>query len=297
MNTTFFRRFFSAGLSLVLLCLLFAGSLPRAQAAENDIHVLCASKDLSEVDAVDRRNEPLWRQGRYNRRCITKVVFEKGLSRAPEDAWDVSEQKDGSILAWKDDGLLTIVSDGTIRLNPCSAWLFAGFINLEEIDFGGIVDTVGVKDFTGMFNDCLNLKQLDVSFFDTSEAELMGYMFSDCRSLKALDVSGFDTAKCKDLSFMFFRCMEVSELDVSGFDTGSNMYMNSMFYECKKLEKVDVSHFDTSRVVGMGSTFYGCEKLAAPDVTNFDLSRVCYWFNFMDPGREINGQPWEKFFQ
>ena len=46
-----------------------------------------------------------------------------------------------------------------------------------------------------MFGKCSSLITLDLSSFDTSWVEDMGYMFAECESLKTLDISSFDLSQ------------------------------------------------------------------------------------------------------
>lgn len=47
---------------------------------------------------------------------------------------------------------------------------------------------------SGMFRECRNLKQLDVSRFNTANVTTMEEMFYCCESLTQLNVSNFNTA-------------------------------------------------------------------------------------------------------
>ncbi len=40
-----------------------------------------------------------------------------------------------------------------------------------------------------MFNECMDITEIDLSNFDTSQVTSMGSMFSDCSSLTSLDLS------------------------------------------------------------------------------------------------------------
>ncbi|EKB5971850.1 BspA family leucine-rich repeat surface protein [Listeria monocytogenes] len=124
----------------------------------------------------------------------------------------------------------------------------------------------------GMFKNCSNLMEVDLSGLDTSAVTTMWDMFSSCRALEELDVSNFDTSSVTNMSYMFYDNRNLEVLDVSNLDTGSVTNMYAMFEDCTSLEELDVSHFDTSSVTSMYRVFNGCEKLKKLDVSNFDTS-------------------------
>ncbi|EKG9601285.1 BspA family leucine-rich repeat surface protein, partial [Listeria monocytogenes] len=76
-------------------------------------------------------------------------------------------------------------------------------------------------------------------------------MFKNCSNLTELDLSGLDTSAVTTMRDMFYSCSALEELDVSHFDTSSVTNMSYLFYDNEKLEKLDVSNFDTSLVTNM----------------------------------------------
>ena len=54
-----------------------------------------------------------------------------------------------------------------------------------------------------MFYNCINLILIDVSKFDTSNANNMEYMFYNCFSLKSIDVSNLIHQKSIHLKICF----------------------------------------------------------------------------------------------
>ncbi|MFM9526113.1 BspA family leucine-rich repeat surface protein [Listeria monocytogenes] len=126
----------------------------------------------------------------------------------------------------------------------------------------------------GMFKNCSNLMEVDLSGLDTSAVTTMWDMFNSCRELEELDVSHFDTSSVTDMYRVFNGCEKLKKLDVSNFDTSSATAMVQMFRNCSALEKLDVSNFNTSLVTDMRAMFAGCTSLEALDVSNFDTSSV-----------------------
>lgn len=100
---------------------------------------------------------------------------------APEGAvtTDVSQNKDGSIVLWNDDGDCYISSQRAgqvIYMNAISSKMFKNCRNLTEINFKNI-DTSAVVDMSQMFYAMDSIKTLDLSSFNTSNVEDVSQMF------------------------------------------------------------------------------------------------------------------------
>ncbi|TYU04349.1 BspA family leucine-rich repeat surface protein [Listeria monocytogenes] len=151
--------------------------------------------------------------------------------------------------------------------------MFKNCSNLMEVDLSGL-DTSAVTTMWDMFDSCRALEELDVSHFDTSSVTNMSYMFYDNRNLEVLDVSNLDTSSVTNMYAMFENCTSLEELDVSNFDTSSVTDMYRVFNGCEKLKKLDVSNFDTSSATAMVQMFRNCSALEKLDVSNFNTSLV-----------------------
>ncbi|HCQ0959747.1 TPA: BspA family leucine-rich repeat surface protein [Listeria monocytogenes] len=94
-------------------------------------------------------------------------------------------------------------------------------------------------------------------------------MFKNCSNLMEVDLSGLDTSAVTTMWDMFNSCRALEELDVSNFDTSSVTNMAAMFSDNEKLEKLDLSTFDTSSVTNMGTMFKNCTALKSLFLDNF----------------------------
>ena len=130
------------------------------------------------------------------RKNVASITFLDTVTGAPEDAWDVSEEGNGRVLAWVTGQApayaLYIAGRGGVRAPENCFGLFAGYANAASITFGTAFDTSEVTDMGSMFTLCVKLTNLDVHNFDTSHVTDMHYMFSGCYSLTDLDLSSFD---------------------------------------------------------------------------------------------------------
>ncbi|EAF0349849.1 TPA: BspA family leucine-rich repeat surface protein [Listeria monocytogenes] len=180
-------------------------------------------------------------------------------------------------LAFYDSGIeKVIIRDNNYPTAPSlltTEGMFKNCSNLMEVDLSGL-DTSAVTTMWDMFNSCRALEELDVSNFDTSSVTNMSYMFYDNRNLEVLDVSNLDTSSVTNMYAMFENCTSLEELDVSNFDTSSVTSMYRVFNGCEKLKKLDVSNFDTSSATAMVQMFRNCSALEKLDVSNFNTNLV-----------------------
>ncbi len=185
------------------------------------------------------------------RRQVATVTFLDTLSGAPADAWDVSQNADGSVLAWAvpNESLydLYIAGDGGVIAPESCKEMFCCYMYLHTISLNGAFHTENTTD--------------------------MSYMFSSASHIKSMDLSQFNTQKVTNMSHMFYGCHSLEELDVSSFDTSSVINMDSMFFGAP-LKKLDLHHFNTAKAVNMTYMFCGCDCLTVLDLSGFQMSRV-----------------------
>ena len=124
--------------------------------------------------------------------------------------------------------------------------------------------------------------------------EPIGQLVEDYTAIKAAVVRRITFL---DLSYMFGGCSSLTKLDVSNFDTSCVTNMEGMFCVTTNLTSLDVSGLDTSQVTNMYAMFHQCPNLTTPDFGSWDVSAVSNYAYFMDEGKQINGKPWEDFFQ
>lgn len=108
-----------------------------------------------------------------------KIKFTDEVAPADATVFDVSVNKNQSVVAWIDDEFV--------------------FVSTQQKGQKIIAN----EDCSWMFYDCKSLKELDLSSFDTSSVTDMRGMFNGCKNLKEIDVSGWDTSNVKNMSFMF----------------------------------------------------------------------------------------------
>lgn len=130
------------------------------------------------------------------------------------------------------------------------------------------------KDSSFMFDRMPKLQTIDLSGFDTSEAENMARMFSNSPELKSLDFSSFNTGKVKDFTYTFYDAKNIESLDLSMFDTSSATTMYGMFNGMTALKNLNISSFNTQNVTEMQEMFQYNSSLTSLDLSRFDTRKV-----------------------
>ena len=165
-----------------------------------------------------------------------------------------------------------LVSPNTFANVNTMGYMFWGCTNLKEIDLTNF-DTKNVTDMNRMFSGCHSLVELDLTFLDTSKVTDMNETFGGCKNLENLNISNLKTNLVKNMSYMFSSCVKLKALDFSSFDTSNVTKMDWMFASCTDIESLDLSGFNTSNVKSMAFMFNACGAKTI-DVSSFDTSKV-----------------------
>ncbi|MDD3392931.1 MAG: BspA family leucine-rich repeat surface protein [Bacilli bacterium] len=177
-------------------------------------------------------------------------------------SWDVSEDTDGSVMAWyKDtdnDGLyeLTIGGNGVVYGNVNSSYLFSYLTNLSSINLNNF-DTTKVTNMYLMFYQCSSLLSLNLSAFNTSNVTNMAQMFNSCTKLITLSINNFDTSKATNMFKMFYGCSSLTNLNISTFDTSKVTNMSYMFYNTNSLATLYFNNATFTLTTAYSNMFYG----------------------------------------
>ena len=188
----------------------------------------------------------------------------------------------------------------SFNIKNVSQRMFAYWSGLTKVDLTG-VDASEATDFWECFAGT-NLKSIDLSHFDTSNATSMKGMFSQCKSLESLDLSSFNTEHVTDMSEMFYLCRNLRELNLSSFKTSQCQDMSWMFCYCISLQKLDLANFDVSAVQTMYSISYliathrkNCiirapeemKSLLCRDKAQMPEASMKYFITWVAPGEEF----------
>ena len=127
------------------------------------------------------------------------------------------------------------------------AGLFSKCYSLTKLDLSSF-DTRNVTDMSHLVSVCDSLT--DITFgnnFKTTNVTNMNSMFYHLQNMKELDLSSFDTSKVTDMAYMF-QSTKLTKINLSSFDTSKVTNMKWMFYQSNALKELDIHNFDMSAV-------------------------------------------------
>ena len=233
-------------------------------------------KTNTETDA----NSPFLGNNKIERQKIEKIILKNNLDGANQTTWDVSAQKDESIIAWYETttrGTYTVYigSYSGINANSDSSYLFAHI---------GYASNCVATGNTGATDGTQKALIENIGFLNTNAIHDMNHMFYNFghKTMKSLDLgSNFNTSNATNMSSAFEGCgytaMESFDLGEK-FDTQNVTNMSQMFYQTgrQKLKTLNLGEqFNTSSVTDMSSMFKLMEALTTLNLgTNFDTSNV-----------------------
>lgn len=143
---------------------------------------------------------------------VLSVTFLDSLKNAPDTAWDVSAEQNGSVMAWVENGHdLYIAGEKGVTASSCKG-LFCNYLNVESIQFNGCFFTNAATDMCDMFANCMKLSNVDAASLDTSNVQNMTDLFYFCSSLTQLDLSDWNVSNVKEAKKMFYCCSNLTDI-------------------------------------------------------------------------------------
>ena len=111
----------------------------------------------------------------------------------------------------------------------------AAVTNIGSVFQGSAIESVdwmryftNLNDISGLFQDCNNLTDVDLSFLNVSNVTRMFGTFHGCSNMKHIKLNGWDAGKINNIQSMFGGCSLLEELDLSGWkNAGNNVTANS----------------------------------------------------------------------
>ena len=291
MNTSKIKK----GLSLLLSIIMIFTMMP--------VTIFSLGADVSDLPVMEAYNAAS--SGDYHKyyNKVCTVTFLNSIDEASMNAsdtvdkWDVSEAKDGSVMAWMKKNAentsfydVYIAGEGGIAANPNSSYIFYCFTALKEVNGLENLKTDNVTNLNRLFEKCSSLEKLDMSSWNTSKVTTMAYMFSECKVISEIDVSNWDTSNVTTMGYLFNNCQIITELDISSFDTSKVTNMEHMFYNCEKLANLYVGKgWNVDNVTNGSAAFNCCKALPGFDENNSEID-ISFADKYAKP-KEENPQP------
>ena len=159
------------------------------------------------------------------------------------------------------------------NINDCFG-LFYQCSNIINADLS-CFNTKNVTNMSKMFCGCYNLEAINLSCFNTKNVTNMSLMFYECKNLENINLSSFNTKNVTNMSFMFSDCKNLKNINLASFDTKNVTNMSGMFFFCEKLENINFSSsFDTKNVTNMSEIFCNCQSLENINLSSFITTNV-----------------------
>ena len=133
--------------------------------------------------------------------------------------------------------------------------------------------------------------------YNTSMLTSMQMMFENCSNLKELDISHFDTSNVTDMSYMFRGCKFLKALNLSEIEIGENVKTDHMLYNLTSLDSLAISRtmyrLDDNACMNTGTPQHPC-TIYAPEGFRFGTATDGPYFRwksgcFRRPGTFLLG--------
>ncbi len=289
MSPTKFRKSLAFFLALVMLFVALPNTALITAMADSEVYPVMEKYTASSSSDYHKYYSQV-----YSVTFTDKLDYSVINASDTIDSWDVSENKDNSVIAWmklnseqtilagKDLYDVYIGGEGGVGANPESSHLFYSFTALEEVKGLENFKTSEVTTFSNMFGRCLSLERIDLSTLDTSNVKNLSNLFYYCKALLEVDFSGWDTSNVTDMSYMFRNCISLPTLDLRSFDTSKVTNMTYLFYRCESLGAVYVSEDWSIENVENGLGVFNCCYALVGGIENYDGTKIDYTYATTD---------------
>lgn len=150
---------------------------------------------------------------------------------------DISEDGDGSVLAYIQNNILYYIAEEEVLLNEDCSYMFDKFVNLQSANFSDF-NFSKLRKTKFMFGNCKFLKDIDFDNDTPITLTEMEGMFYDCESLVDLNIFMIDTHVVKDMSNVFYNCYNIKNIniDANKWSMQNVIEARGMFKNCHMLK-------------------------------------------------------------
>ena len=134
---------------------------------------------------------------------------------------------------------------------------------------------VNMRDCSYMFANCKNIKDINLSGFNTDSIINMQYMFYGC-NIKEINLFSFNTKNVKNMNNMFEKCKNIKYLELDFFHINNVINISAIFKDCSSLILLsDISKWNMENISNMSSLFEGCISLKSlPDIYKWNMKNI-----------------------
>lgn len=153
------------------------------------------------------------------------------------------------------------------------------------------IDVSDIKDFSELFNEVYNkisfsakknIKTVDISEWEMSQATDLSYMFKACEYIEEFKLSDWNVTNVRKFIGMFSLCDNLKTLDLSKWKTLSAQNMKYMFNKCENLKTIgDISKWNIKQVLDFNHMFDHCRNLSC-NISSWKFNKKARTSNMND---------------
>lgn len=206
----------------------------------------------------------------------------------------ISSYKDFSVIGYDDDNSIganqQIEKDIAYSKTLYYTWnvdsTSLNFYQNNNLVYPPVVDTSNVTDFTNLFRECnrivyipkynttkvknytsafaaTNFTHIDISMWDTTNAEDISSLFSGCKFLEDVDLSKNNWSSLKKANFLVSNCNVLKTVNVTGLVSDKFTSLQEMFGSDMALTTIiGLDTWNVSNVTDFYETFEECRMLS-----------------------------------
>ena len=163
----------------------------------------------------------------------------------------------------------------------------AAVTNIGSVFQGSEIESVNwmryftnLSNISGLFQNCKNLTDVDLSFLNVSNVTRCFGMFNGCSNIKHIKLNGWDAGKINNIQSMFEGCSSLTELDLSGWKNAGNNVTANTYISFSGLHSLNILNLSGWTNTTMSSfAFYGSKQPEKLILYGCPVETVDFWKN------------------
>ena len=116
--------------------------------------------------------------------------------------------------------------------------------------------------------DCRDIDVSNITDFSSTYRFGEGYVsiFFDCKNVKVIDVTGWDVSNATDIGGIFYNCKNLETIiGLETWDVSNAEIMSHLFENCVKLKDINISNWYPTHLWGDYCMFHNADNIPTPD--------------------------------
>ena len=200
----------------------------------------------------------------YKRQIKSKFLNEKETEEYRNLIEDIEKQ----LFELSDKNVILYIND---KKDKFQTYFIPQTVGIYTIT---LIFKLQLKCCAGMFFECYNLTDINLSNFNSEKVTNMNSMFYCCINLATTNLSNCNAENVMNMSKMFSGCENLTSIDFTNYSTKNVTNMNKMFNWCSNLVTINLSNFNICNVTDMSKMFNHCNNLIRINLPNFNTKNV-----------------------